>query len=86
MYTNIVDSVTMNASIFSRVTASPCNNPVSGPTRNAIGTATQMYRFQGTVDEVRVYKTALTTDWIAAEHANLAQPTTFVTAGAEETY
>jgi hypothetical protein len=52
----------------------------------AIGTATQMYRFEGTVDEVRVYKTALTADWIAAEHANLAQPGTFVTVGPEETY
>lgn len=51
----------------------------------AIGTATQMYRFAGAVDEVRVYKTALSADWIAAEHANLAQPDTFVTVGAEET-
>jgi hypothetical protein len=52
----------------------------------AIGTAQQQFRFKGTVDEVRLYKTALTADWIAAEHANLAQPATFVTAGPEETY
>ena len=52
----------------------------------AIGTATQMYRFAGLVDEVRVYKTALSADWIAAEHANLASPGTFVTVGAEEIY
>jgi hypothetical protein len=40
--------------------------------------------FAGGIDEVRIYPTALSADWIAAEHANLALPG-FVTIDPEET-
>ena len=39
--------------------------------------------FKGLVDEVRVIKTVLSADWIAAEHANL-NDAGFVSLGPEE--
>jgi hypothetical protein len=36
---------------------------------------TRSHPFLGTIDEVRVVPTALSADWIAAEHANLTSPT-----------
>lgn len=40
--------------------------------------------FRGLVDEVRVYKRALSDDWIATEHANLSAPLDFLAIGSEE--
>ena len=43
------------------------------------------YEFRGKLDEVRLYNEALTPDWIAAEHANLAKRPSFVTMLPRET-
>ncbi len=42
-----------------------------------------MEPFTGKIDEVRVYKTAVTQEWLAAEHNNGSEPT-FLTFGPEE--
>ncbi len=42
------------------------------------------YPIAGIVDEIRIYDHALTPEWIAAEHANLATPAAFVSVGPEE--
>jgi hypothetical protein len=48
-----------------------------------LGRPHNFFPFKGMLDEVRVYKHAVTTEWLAAEHANLADPS-FVVFGAEE--
>jgi hypothetical protein len=40
--------------------------------------------FRGRIDEVRIYTSTLDAAWIAAEHANLTDPS-FVTVEAEQT-
>jgi hypothetical protein len=50
----------------------------------SLGAGSGGARFRGLVDEARIYNTALTADWIATEHANLATPG-FIAKGAEET-
>jgi Concanavalin A-like lectin/glucanases superfamily len=49
-----------------------------------IGSSTLEHRFQGIVDEVRVFVVPLTTEWIAAEYRNSTQRQAFVTFGDEE--
>jgi len=41
-------------------------------------------RFQGLLDEVRIYTTAVSASWLAATRANLASRASFMTFGAEE--
>ncbi|HET9991812.1 MAG TPA: LamG-like jellyroll fold domain-containing protein [Kofleriaceae bacterium] len=43
-------------------------------------------QFAGTIDEPRIYSTALTPDWIAAEYANLTARSTFMSLGSDEAY
>ena len=40
--------------------------------------------FRGAIDEVRVWRGAVSADWVRMEHANLADPTAVVEVGAEE--
>ncbi|MBA3455805.1 MAG: hypothetical protein H0T42_22100 [Deltaproteobacteria bacterium] len=68
---------------------------VAAPSISAVGSTTSsmtvalgraQYPIRGTIDEMRVYKSALTPQWIGAEYRNLA-PTTrdaFRTVGAQE--
>ena len=52
----------------------------------AIGSATAGYHFKGLADEVRVIKTALSADWIAAEYRNATARAAFVHWASEELY
>ncbi|HEX7700701.1 MAG TPA: LamG-like jellyroll fold domain-containing protein [Kofleriaceae bacterium] len=51
----------------------------------AIGSTNLSERFEGVVDEVRVFKVPLTTEWIAAEYRNSMMRSAFVVFGSEET-
>ena len=48
-----------------------------------LGRTHNNFPYKGLIDEVRLYRTVLTPEWIAAEHSNLADPS-FVVFGAEE--
>jgi hypothetical protein len=59
---------------------------IDSPQDFSIGSTNSAVRFEGVADEVRVYKVALSADWIAAEHANLADPAHFLTIDSEQAY
>jgi hypothetical protein len=50
----------------------------------SIGSPTAAYLFKGVVDEVRVYKQALSASWIAAEYRNVTARSSFVVFGPEQ--
>ncbi|HUS28892.1 MAG TPA: LamG domain-containing protein [Kofleriaceae bacterium] len=58
--------------------------PSINPTRPLCLGGFTSYEYRGGLDEVRIYNVALSSRWIAAEHDNLASPSTFVIAGDEE--
>jgi hypothetical protein len=63
---------------------------VVGFTRGSFDSASPLqfghstYEFRGLLDEVRLYTEALSADWIAAEHENIAKRASFVMIGAAE--
>lgn len=50
----------------------------SGSNSLAIGSTSQMFKFEGTADEIRIMKFPVSPDWIAAEYRNISQRSTFV--------
>jgi hypothetical protein len=48
-------------------------------------TGTEVYPYAGLEDEIRLSRVARSADWIAAEHANLASPSTFYSVGPQIT-
>lgn len=58
-------------------------NIASGSTF-VIGSNGGNYWFRGRIDEPRIYARALAPEWIAAEHANLRDPSSFAQVGGEE--
>ncbi len=56
----------------------------STSTTAAASVSQEAYPFNGVLDEVRVYSTALSTSWIATEYDNLADTGNFLAVGAEE--
>lgn len=57
---------------------------VSSPYSFVLGSNGSNYWFRGRLEEPRIYARALAPEWIAAEYANLASPSTFAVVGAEE--
>lgn len=53
------------------------------PRELSLGVGSGGAKYRGMIDETRIYTGALTADWIATEHANLAVPG-FLTPGAEQ--
>ncbi len=56
----------------------------SNPLYIGIGDATPSEPYVGTVDEVRVYSSTVSTSWFATEYNNQSNPGTFATVAAEE--
>ncbi len=56
---------------------------VSGANEATISRPSSGNFFQGSLDELRIYNVALSSDWIAAEYENLSSPASFLDVGPE---
>jgi len=78
-------STYVNGGFVSQVSIANLND-VSSTQAFQIGSLNSSYMFEGTVDELRLVRSALGVDWIAAEYRNVSTRSSFVTFAPEETF